>query len=772
MSRNSKKRRDTKKKIKSQNLKKNWSAGGNLAVIAPTFTRVSNPFEGMSEDQRAQAFVHIRNGAQEKYQNALNDILRICTTHNPLAILSNLVFYGLTAGVGDDGVSKNDSDSIVHQFQIELLQGIALKINQASRANLPFDNGVFQETIDALKNLSNAKSVMEFSEDHAIDGDEQKAINLVRQVIKGNTQAVRNWGYSAQIRNISKEIYAEFDAIVKDKYGFTCTNVISIFEHLISKLEKVVNERMDFYKSLANLQDRSKILEAYAARLNIPVSEVPDFGDFSNEEEFSAISIIFILMAHDDLSLYEKFKFSPNEIAQELGVDHLQVKTIFNNFSLSLDQTIETDTEEIFLSNPVWTRPIIKLNDQVYFCAIPQTFFSFVIPSLENFVSKIDSARLSKSRSVYLENKIEEIICRRFPQSKTVSGLEWKKEGRLYETDLITFIDSHAVIVEAKSGKITESALKGAPGRIKKHITQLFIDPSIQSARFKDHLESLIKDPSLDPELVKKIPIDLQSIRKIIRISVSLEDFGSLQSNLTDLKDTGWFPDGFTPCPTFNLADFETIFDFLEHPVQILHYFEARHNIENLLNFRGDELDLLGLYISTLFNLGSVGKDTHLSISGMSSEIDRYYMSREIGVHIDKPQPKISKLFKDIFSQLEVRKPPRWTEIGVILNYFSPDDQVGMEGRLCDLRKNVLQNWKGSGHLNSVVCIPPKNSQFALCYVMYREEDKNNRDDYVKNGVAKSLEHKHVRYCLVVAKNIDSEELAYDKIGLFLRSEA
>ena len=47
MSRNSKKRRDTKKKIKSQNLKKNWSAGGNLAVIAPTFTRVSNPFEGM-----------------------------------------------------------------------------------------------------------------------------------------------------------------------------------------------------------------------------------------------------------------------------------------------------------------------------------------------------------------------------------------------------------------------------------------------------------------------------------------------------------------------------------------------------------------------------------------------------------------------------------------------------------------------------------------------------------------------------------------------------
>lgn len=753
-------------------MKKNWDAGRGIAVIAPTFTKVSNPFEGMSQDQRAQALAQIRNGAQKNYQNALQDIFRVCTTHNPLALLSNLVFYGLTAGVGDDGVSKKDGDSIVHQFQIELFQAIALKINKASRANLPFDADIFQETIDGLKNLSDAKSIMDFSEDHAIDGDEKKAINLVRQVVKGNTRAVRNWGYSAQIRNISKEIYAEFDLMVKDKYGFTCTGAISIFEHLISKLEIVVNKRVDFYKSLANLQDKTQILATYAARLNIPLSEVPDFNNFSTQEDFPVMSLVLLLMTHDDLSLFEKFKFSPSEIAQELGMDHLQVQAIFDNFSLPLDQTLETDIEEIFLSNPVWTRPIIKLNDQVYFCAIPQTFFSFVIPSLESFISKIDAERLSKSRSVYLENKIREIICRRFPQSKTVSGLEWKKDGRLYETDLITFIDSHAVILEAKSGKITESALKGALGRIKKHITQLFIDPGIQSARFKDHLEALIKDQILDPELVKKIPIDLQSIRKIIRISVSLEDFGSLQSNLTDLKGTGWFPNGFTPCPTFNLADFETIFDFLEHPVQILHYFEARHNIENLLDYRGDELDLLGLYISTLFNLGSVGKDTHLSISGMSSEIDRYYMSREIGVHIEKPQPKISKLFKDIFRQLEDRKPLRWTEIGVILNYFSPDDQVGMESRLGSLKRNVLKNWKKTGHLNSVVCIPPKNSQFALCYVMYKEADKENRDYYVKNGVAKSLEHKHVKYCLVVAKNIDSEELAYDMIGLFLGSNA
>ncbi len=59
------------------------------------------------------------------------------------------------------------------------------------------------------------------------------------------------------------------------------------------------------------------------------------------------------------------------------------------------------------------------------------------------------------------------------------------------------------------------------------------------------------------------LPIDLKGIHKIIRVSVTLEDFATLQSNLSRFSETGWLPKGFIPCPTMNLSDFETLFDIL-----------------------------------------------------------------------------------------------------------------------------------------------------------------------------------------------------------------
>ena len=108
-----------------------------------------------------------------------------------------------------------------------------------------------------------------------------------------------------------------------------------------------------------------------------------------------------------------------------------------------------------------------------------------------------------------MEEKVVEIIKRRFPESNTVSGVKWKFKGTEYETDLITFLDSHALIVEAKSGKISDPALRGAPARLKKHIEEILVAPNIQSKRLKEKLEELIDNPEMLDELRKKLPVDL-----------------------------------------------------------------------------------------------------------------------------------------------------------------------------------------------------------------------------------------------------------------------
>ncbi|MEZ5814286.1 MAG: hypothetical protein R3E13_06135 [Alphaproteobacteria bacterium] len=276
----------------------------------------------------------------------------------------------------------------------------------------------------------------------------------------------------------------------------------------------------------------------------------------------------------------------------------------------------------------------------------------------------------------YLENKIEQIVKSRFPEAVTISGLKWHIDEIEYETDLISFIDSQIIIIEAKSGKISDTALRGAPKRLQRDLGELLIEPSVQSLRLKNLLLDLIANPQKSDPIREKLPIDLAKIHKVHRVSVSLEDFATIQANIKNISDTGWLPENFEPCPTFCLGDFQTIFDILEHPVQIIHYIQQRAILEQNVKYLGDELDLLGWYIGTLFNIPDFGDEfSQIMVTGSSEVIDKYYNGKDHGLDVEKPKAKLHSLFEKILIQLEQRKTERWTEVGVILHMFTPDDQ-------------------------------------------------------------------------------------------------
>jgi hypothetical protein len=78
-----------------------------------------------------------------------------------------------------------------------------------------------------------------------------------------------------------------------------------------------------------------------------------------------------------------------------------------------------------------------------------------------------------------------------------------------------------------------------------------------------------------------------------------------------------------------SLADFETLFDFLEHPIQILHYLLRRQEIEEEFFYIGDEVDLMGLYEKTLFDLNGLDFRGFYEFTGMSETLDSYYIAKD-----------------------------------------------------------------------------------------------------------------------------------------------
>ena len=653
-------------------------------ILAPTFHVLPNPFDGLSIDQRRLAIKEIAKTSDEAYQGALSELTAVLRRHNPLHVLSHMAYYGLRVDVDETkGVTKLDSDCEIFPFHVEILQAILLQIAPEKLSGTPFPPQELQQVWDQVKTLCDTHNIRQFNPAGLQLSDEERAIAFTQHLMRGATQAVRNWGYHSQIKRLARELYCPFDEKLVEARQFSVSDVFDVFEAVFFE---VGSRQTGHRKTLVNLFNSSGtsarlLVKDYHELIGLSEAKAEKFIEKFNEKDVSLNHVRAMIVAHYDLRLPNVYAFLATDLAKSLGLDDDRVCAVLDEYALSFGALSEYQTEHLHLSNPVWEKPVVKLGAGEYFCALPAGFFSFVIPCMEAVLAPFAPA-VSDQRAEFLESKVVEIVKRRFPSSQIKNNFKWVKDETTYETDLIAFIDSFALLIECKSGKITPSALRGAPDRLRKHIRELLIDPNLQSLRLKQHLEFLSSHANVADSIRDQIGYDLGNVRKVVRVSVCLEDFGPIQSCLKLLEDTGWLPTDFEPCPTMNLADFETVFDILDHPVQILHYLMRREATEGSFGYLADEIDLLGLYITTLLNIDDVGPDVDFVFTGMSAPLDAYYNSLDEGVALDKPRPANSPLFADIFSQLEQRGFARWTEIGVALNMFSPDDQIKITKQL------------------------------------------------------------------------------------------
>lgn len=100
------------------------------------------------------------------------------------------------------------------------------------------------------------------------------------------------------------------------------------------------------------------------------------------------------------------------------------------------------------------------------------------------------------------------------------------------------------------------------------------------------------------------------------------------------------------------------------------------------MQYRGDELDLLGFYLETGFNLGKEEfEPREWMISGLSEKVDQYYVALDQGLIRKKPILELIKWWKDIQLRLEERFSYRWLDVAVMLLNVSLDDRRKAESR-------------------------------------------------------------------------------------------
>lgn len=244
MGKNSKLRRDLKKvKIKTTPKKLKEKNTPN-SLSEPVVTMMNNPFKDFTDEQRKELILEVSQKSKKSLTEILEFLDNTFRNYDPLILISIFSSYHLTVGIGNNGVNTKESPNTLNQSHVELVQALILQIPENELGQLPPTPDIVQETKDKLITLGEAFKFSRMNEEQLNASKTDIAINKIQEWFRLHTQMVRNWGFHSQILNISKEIYSHFDQSIIKELGFSASNVIDIFEIMLTLTEERVSQRM------------------------------------------------------------------------------------------------------------------------------------------------------------------------------------------------------------------------------------------------------------------------------------------------------------------------------------------------------------------------------------------------------------------------------------------------------------------------------------------------------------------------------------------------
>jgi hypothetical protein len=481
-----------------------------------------------------------------------------------------------------------------------------------------------------------------------------------------------------------------------------------------------------------------------------------------------------LLMCHADLMLERVYTFSLDDVVSLYGDDSKrnELREILTKLSYQFGDLKDANTEHFILDNPIHTKPFINLGEDKFFSAIWGSFPHLIMGMFEHLISE-DPNLLTKYENdikpKYLEDEVERLFKLHFPTAQVFRGSQWvdQETKKTYENDLTVIIDTFALVVEAKSGKVTKPAKRGAPARLFETLRTLIEDPSEQAHRFKALLETNKKIHIFRNKRGEENKIDSTNIHYYIPLGITLAQLGSISSNLKKLIESGITTKTIGQlAPSISITDIELIFELLPLEAEKIHYFARRREIEDHLRYEGDEMDLLAFYLDHGFNIGEseYAGDVALGMTGKSFELNPFFIGRSEGVDVTKPELNMTTWWKDILKQIHSRRPTNWVETAYILLNSTKEDQERFIKALDILKRRIQKGTTEKPHNWVNFLSGPPRRRYSIVGYLYTTEDKKLRNDIIAT-ILNQESSDGIRGVVVIGVNLNRSDYPYSVLA-------
>jgi hypothetical protein len=741
------------------------------------YVEMPSPFEGLAEEEIISRVKALGEDSEAIFKDSLCQLQDQSLKLDPISLLSYFSFYHLNASLGPH---SEWPEKDIGQSDVEFIQSLILQHKLES-----FEGGMVGPSYDkfstTLKQLSHSSRFRRFSRlQPSMSIIERQRLNALEQV-RAETQQLRNWGYPQQIERVVVDLFKPFDDEIERKIGVRIAHLVSMCYSIITLAEERANRHINAMGAVIRAKNVASVAELYHRAFPDLTSKPEELSQVAKEQKLNARQMGIALLHHSDLRLSDIYTFSFDDFlrAYPSHIDADILREILRRWALSFGDLSTSNAEYFLLDNPIWHRPIILIEHDQYFVPIIGLFISFCLELMEDVV-KTDPPLFQKYidyRGTFLENEARNLFAASFPSALVLQGSLWSDPvtGETYENDVLVMIDSYLIIIEAKSGKVTGPARRGAEHRLQNTVDKLMIEPSEQARRFAKYLRERPGVHRFPTRRGHFNEIDTSGVFEVIRLNITLEMLGTISARWPELRDAGFVPEDIELIPTLSLTDLEIIFDILVGACEKLHYLVRRAEFEMNAHYLGDEMDLLSFYIDTGFNIGEAefGGDHWIFLYGMSQKLIPYFMSQWTGRKAPKPRRRLTKRWGVMLQNIESRRTSRWTEVGYVLLNVAYEDQVLFERKFLRIQQITRTRWLEPDHQNTLFLNtgPNERRDVIAGYAYKRVGTRAERNRRLMNVGSNAIDNKEVDRTVVIGVDVEKHHYPYSVLVCVLKKD-
>ena len=731
-------------RFKDRNSKS--SKAGNSPYVTARLHEMENPFSHVPKEKWEELREQIGSEVEKKHNSLLTRFDSLVHACNPLQALGHFAFFDRFLNEIQSGKEYRP----LSQPSLEFFQAyfLTIPITELHVKITPIP--ILLELNDVLRALETTFPMLGVGKTREKATDIRARQDLGQQV-RVHTFGVRNSGYFQQVMTQLRALFVRLDEELKNSHGVTFSGLITMNEGFITLIQARLRNQIEVsFKVTQRKKTATAIILAYCEAKELPATIRDEMLAQCHSGNLCVEDARAMCVNHAALYLTQLYGLSVTDFVEAYPepIAPAILLRILEAWSLPPEGLLASDRTHIFLNNPIWHRPILRIGPELFMWPMVEMFHSFGLEMLESLIrpnAKLWKRYQDRVRASFLEDRVFELCQSAFPNADIFRGSLWLSNEKTVEgeNDILVVVDDIALTIECKSGRISPEARRGLPERLRKEVKKLIEDASKQSEKFSDFLIRSNEVLQMPTKRGATNVIDATKIKRAVRINITLDFFGPLACAVRQLVDAKLIDPAVETAPTLALVDFENVLHILPSPLERLHYFSRRAAVERCISLMSDEEDLLACYLAIGLNFGTMEEQLkdRLNLSMMGESIQPYLIAYYAGRAAIKPRRRFTHWWQQILERLQTAPFRHWTRAGFICLDVRHEDQIKFHQAVKRLIKEVKHRWHDPEHKNQVVASNgPSHRKTAIAAVILKRATRESRNDEMGKALQNAID--------------------------------